>query len=82
MEIWQLDVLVMKIIHIKNYELKLDFYPYLKLLYSALHCLQKSEKSHQGKRQSSNFYIINICLLITIYKNRYSNTCIKSSDLI
>ncbi len=32
LEIWQLDVLV--IIYIKNSELKLDFHPYLKLLYS------------------------------------------------
>ncbi len=51
LEIWQLDVLVMKIIYIKNCGLKLVFYPILKLLYSAFALSAKSEKSHQGKRQ-------------------------------
>ncbi len=49
LEIWQLDVLVMKIIYIKNSELKLDFYPYFEVNVLCLCIVWK--KWHQGKRQ-------------------------------
>ncbi len=45
LEIWQLDVLVMKIIYISS---NLIFTPSLKLMYSAFAFSAKSEKSHQG----------------------------------
>ncbi len=51
LEIWQLDVLVMKIIYIKKLWAQTRFTPILKLLYSAFALSAKSEKSHQGKRQ-------------------------------
>ncbi len=50
--IWQLDVLVMKIIYIKKLWAQTWFLtPILKLMYSAFALSAKSEKSHQGKRQ-------------------------------
>ncbi len=52
LEIWQLDVLVMKIIYIKKLWAKTSFFtPILKLLYSAFVLSVKSEKSHQFNRQ-------------------------------
>ncbi len=43
---WQLDVLM-----IKNVEHKLECTPILKLMYFVFALSEKSEKSHQGKRQ-------------------------------
>ncbi len=57
----------MKIIYIKKIvSSNLIFTSILKLMYSALHCLKKV-RSHT-KAKDNNFHIINILLLITIYK--------------
>ncbi len=67
LEIWQLDVLVMIMIYIKKLWAQARFLPlfwgYCTL---PLHFLQ-NVRSHT-KAKDSNFHIINIWLLITIYK--------------
>ncbi len=67
LEIWQLDVLVMKIIYIKKLWPQTRFLPiFWSYCTLRLHCLQKV-RSHT-KAKYNNFHIINILLLITIYK--------------